>query len=134
MFFGFKFFRSGKSIDNILLIDDNVAVNHLHKSMLRQMHDFDRIETCISGIEAYKLFDKGFVPEMILLDIAMPNMDGFSFLERLEKEYPALKPKILMVTNLKKDEYEEKMQKTSYDFEIKSKPIATSDILMVLDS
>ena len=40
-------------------------------------------------------------PDLILLDLAMPEMNGFSLLEYLKKDLKEIHPKILIVTNLK---------------------------------
>jgi DNA-binding response OmpR family regulator len=40
-------------------------------------------------------------PDLIILDLAMPVLDGFSLLEHLKKDLQEINPKILIVTNLK---------------------------------
>jgi DNA-binding response OmpR family regulator len=40
-------------------------------------------------------------PDLIILDLAMPVLNGFSLLEHLKKDLQEINPKILIVTNLK---------------------------------
>jgi DNA-binding response OmpR family regulator len=40
-------------------------------------------------------------PDLILLDLTMPILNGFSLLEHLKKDLKEIHPKILIVTNLK---------------------------------
>jgi DNA-binding response OmpR family regulator len=40
-------------------------------------------------------------PNLIILDLAMPVLNGFSLLEHLKKDLQEIHPKILIVTNLK---------------------------------
>jgi two-component system response regulator VicR len=40
-------------------------------------------------------------PDLIILDLAMPVLNGFSLLEHLKKDIQEINPKILIVTNLK---------------------------------
>jgi two-component system, OmpR family, response regulator VicR len=40
-------------------------------------------------------------PDLIILDLAMPVLNGFTILEHLKKDLQEINPKILIVTNLK---------------------------------
>lgn len=53
-----------------------------------------------NGVEALKLLEKNGAPDIILLDIIMPQMDGFTMLEKL-KENPVWKNiAVILLTNL----------------------------------
>lgn len=66
------------------------------------------IKSCISAIDAIKHLEELYnsqqinkLPDIILLDIRMPIMDGFEFLEKLQ-ESPSIQvkvPQVLMVTS-----------------------------------
>lgn len=93
---------------NILIIDDNqidiMINNRVVKNVLPEAH----VRSCISAVEAIQYLDElsknqriTDLPDLILLDIRMPMMDGFEFLEKLE-EMPILThkvPNIIMVTS-----------------------------------
>lgn len=65
------------------------------KIMLRSIgHPPEKFYSALSGLEAIALLDKlhaegNALPEVILLDVYMPDMDGFGFLEAYsKKDYP----------------------------------------------
>ena len=47
-----------------------------------------KIATASNGLEAVKLINDGLVPDIVILDINMPGMDGFSFCRKFRDEYP----------------------------------------------
>ncbi len=78
----------------ILLVDDDEALLETVSDML-SMLDGLQVETARSGLEALRLLDR-FKPELALVDIRMPGMDGWELVQvmRQRKE----KPKIIMLT------------------------------------
>ena len=79
-------------IQNLLLIDDNDMDNFIAKLLLEKKHITENITVKKSAGEALTYLDElqnssqGF-PEVILLDINMPVMNGFEFLDRFS-QYP----------------------------------------------
>jgi CheY-like chemotaxis protein len=74
----------------ILLIDDDPVINEVHKEVLRQYYFADQIETVLSADEAFEFINKfylkkGEFPQLIFIDINMPGMDGFQFVEALNR-------------------------------------------------
>jgi CheY-like chemotaxis protein len=92
-----------QKIREILLIDDNEADNFLHQIVIEDLDCAEKVTALTNGKEAIdyiqKLLDEGKSwPEIVFLDINMPVMDGWEFLE----EYGKLKgidehPKIIMM-------------------------------------
>jgi diguanylate cyclase (GGDEF)-like protein len=65
----------------VLLVDDSVVVHRLLQARLK--HEEIVLETCQSGAEALDRI-KANPPSVILLDLQMPEMDGFEVLRRLK--------------------------------------------------
>lgn len=76
-----------KKFKSILLIDDNAADNRYNQIILEEMNIADKVEIAETGIEALEMLeDKDHPrPDLILLDINMPKMNGWEFLEAYKK-------------------------------------------------
>ncbi|GAA4425866.1 hypothetical protein GCM10023188_07290 [Pontibacter saemangeumensis] len=78
-----------KQIERVLVIDDDEISIFLTKRVLKKTGIGNAILTAPNGREGLRLFkgavEKGQPPQLVLLDIKMPVMDGFAFLEELGK-------------------------------------------------
>ena len=75
---------------NVLLIDDDRIFNLLNKKTLERMSMVDEIHIALNGEEALDLINDYFqgsrnMPDIILLDLNMPIMDGFGFIEAFQR-------------------------------------------------
>ncbi len=89
----------------VLLIDDDEANNFLNKRIIEKMDFTEHIEVAQNGIIALDLIKKGIkmehcMPKLIFLDLNMPVMDGWEFLEEFNKMEFGLKQitKIVILT------------------------------------
>ncbi|NEW09289.1 response regulator transcription factor [Paenibacillus sp. SYP-B3998] len=64
----------------IMIVDDEPKIVRFVAANLKSL-DFETL-TCQSGVEALEKVE-GFDPDLILLDLMMPGMDGFDVLKRL---------------------------------------------------
>jgi len=73
-----------KKLECILLVDDNPDDNFFHQIILERMDIVNRIDVVVNGLEAlqYLKREKQTPPELIFLDINMPKMNGWEFLEQ----------------------------------------------------
>jgi DNA-binding response OmpR family regulator len=62
----------------ILVIDDEQSIRMLLENFLGK--DFE-VVTKNDGLEGIKYLEEGNLPDLIVADIQMPNMDGYEFLE-----------------------------------------------------
>jgi CheY-like chemotaxis protein len=74
-----------------LLVDDDQTTNYLNQLLLKRLDVTDKLLIAINGQEALNLLTEHChdvtdeCPVLILLDIKMPVMDGFAFLEAYDK-------------------------------------------------
>ena len=64
----------------VLVVDDDLETRDMLTAVLDSMHLSHR--TCANGLEALDIIYESR-PNLILLDLIMPDMDGFSFLSKL---------------------------------------------------
>ena len=57
------------------------------------------VNSATSGEEAMNKIKEGYNPDIILLDIVMPGMDGFEILDKIKKNNIAPDAMIIMLTN-----------------------------------
>lgn len=75
---------------NVLLVDDDRIFNLLSSKVLERMGIVNEIHVAMNGQEAIDLINHYFLgsktlPDIILLDLSMPIMDGFGFIEAFRK-------------------------------------------------
>jgi CheY-like chemotaxis protein len=97
-------------LKKVLLIDDDMITNNLNTRVIKKMGVCDSIDVAINGkegLEYLRKCDDTNCPDLILLDINMPVMNGFEFLDAYEKEFPNGKTLILMMltTSLQNSDY-----------------------------
>jgi CheY-like chemotaxis protein len=70
-----------KPLSRILYVDDDASMRELVRAALAGQKDFS-VVTCSSGFEALIIVGQ-LRPDLILMDVAMPRMDGVQTLECL---------------------------------------------------
>jgi len=95
-----------KKLDCILLVDDSPSTNFYNKRLIHDANMANKVVDLESGLEAMdylthkgKFIDKKAYPKpnIIFLDINMPKMDGFEFMEHYKKLSKENKKDILVV-------------------------------------
>jgi methyl-accepting chemotaxis protein len=71
---------TGSEKRKVMVIDDDETVITLTRGMLDSEYD---VTTAHSGSEALKMFFQGYVPDLVLLDLTMPEMGGFDTFIRI---------------------------------------------------
>lgn len=91
---------------NVLLVDDDVVFTFLNKKVIGSLDFVNEIDTAQNGQQAIDLLNRYSeiarrLPDIILLDLNMPIMDGFGFLEAFKDlNLPSKdKMKIIIVTS-----------------------------------
>jgi CheY-like chemotaxis protein len=74
-------YTAGNEKQKILVLDDDVIHLEMVQAVLQNEYD---VITAKSGGEALGLFYQGLVPRLILLDLIMPDMDGWDMYSRIK--------------------------------------------------
>jgi two-component system alkaline phosphatase synthesis response regulator PhoP len=108
----------------ILIIDDENYINRLvHFNLLEDGYD---VITSSSGREGLELMRKR-CPDLVILDIAMPEMDGFTVMEKMKTDDRLREIPVLVLTAKVMEEVEQKAKKLgAVDFI--TKPFSPSDL------
>ncbi|ASV30750.1 response regulator [Maribacter cobaltidurans] len=89
--------------DIVFVVDDDLTVNFIHKSLIKKSFLTDDIRCFTNPIEALndlrETLLKGKPNILILLDINMPELDGFEFLDRLNHFRGTETVETMMVTS-----------------------------------
>jgi CheY-like chemotaxis protein len=114
----------------ILVVEDDSAIRNALKGVL-ESHDFE-VEVARNGVDALRVLKESETePNLILLDLMMPEMNGFDFREiQLKDQKIAHIPVILLTANNRYKEFKEKMR--AYEF--LNKPIEIDDLLFVINN
>jgi signal transduction histidine kinase/DNA-binding response OmpR family regulator len=87
---------AGRSEGNILLVEDDVAMADIYKRSITSAGF--QVHHAKNGIEALKLLEKQKDFRMAVVDLMMPEMDGFQFLEALETHHATLALPVMVLT------------------------------------
>jgi two-component system response regulator (stage 0 sporulation protein A) len=91
-----EFYMAKKSI-RILIADDNRDFCELLKEFINEQEDLNLIGIAYNGLEALQMIQENN-PDVVVLDIIMPHLDGIGVLEKYVSGNPGNKPKIIMLT------------------------------------
>lgn len=73
-----------------MMCDDHVMVMDTIGDLLRK-ENFEVIATTLSGEACIKAIDSGLIPDVLILDINMPEMPGYKVAQHFKKHYPNVK-------------------------------------------
>lgn len=88
----------------ILVIDDNPMILFSVKEGLEEKFDSYQVDSANGGEECFKLLEEGKIPDLILLDIMMPEINGWDVYARLQENEEWRKIPVVFLT-AKTDDY-----------------------------
>lgn len=96
-----RMIREDKKTINILIVEDSISTREIEKSIL-ESYGY-KVDVAGDGVEALEK-TKDIKYDLIVTDIEMPRMDGFSLTEKLRKDSEYKHVPIVIVTSREKEE------------------------------
>ena len=109
----------------ILVVEDNPLNMKLAADLLG-LNNFDVLKAC-NGKSALEIL-KTNIPDLILLDIGLPDLDGFEVYRKIRDDERLDSIKVVALTALAMKEDEEKIKTAGFHFYL-TKPIDTKNFI-----
>jgi len=108
----------GKKAIQVLLVEDDTFLANIYKTKF-EMEGFD-VSVAENGEDGLAAAKKK-LPAIILLDILLPKMDGFTVLKKLKAEAATKDIPVILLTNLgQKDDVDKGLEMGAVDYLIKA--------------
>ncbi|MBI5934819.1 MAG: response regulator transcription factor [Chloroflexi bacterium] len=86
--------KTDESRIRVILVDDHIQVHKVVEILLRSTPDIELVATGANGREALCLCEQ-FQPDIVLMDVMMPVMDGIKATKELFERFPEIKVLVL---------------------------------------
>ena len=133
-----------RQLNSILVIDDNPIDNEIAQRIFKRKRLSKRVFSASDGREAISLLNKQrtgdetfLCPELILLDLNMPVMDGFEFLEQYKElaKRPKFSSSVVMILSSSENEKDkERVKRYPFVKDFIVKPLITERARRIVDS
>ena len=77
----------GSLVPSVLIVDDQPFFRSAARDVLGYLPGFHAVAEASSGLEAVAVIDE-LRPELVLLDVRMPDMDGIETTRRIKADHP----------------------------------------------
>lgn len=114
----------------IYLVDDEPHNLHIAHNILSEKY---KLKAATNGQKCLQLLEKSPLPDLILLDVMMPEMDGFEVLERIKSELSFAAIPVIMVSGSSCEIDKEKAQTLGAAAFI-TKPVEPESLKKVISS
>ena len=118
---------------SVLVVDDDKILSFLTVNAFKKSEKIDGIEVAYNGQEAMSFLENSEEhPDFILLDISMPVMDGFEFLEQYYLKNLNRKSKIAIYTSSIEEADKEKAKQYEDVIDFIVKPLSNEKLEEVI--
>jgi two-component system, NarL family, response regulator NreC len=114
----------------LLVAEDHAIVREGIMGLLAGNAAFDVVGEASDGVEALRLVDS-LAPDILLMDLSMPNLDGLSATKQVKKKHPKLK--VIILTIHDSEEYIYQVFKNGADGYV-LKEAAYNELLSAIDA
>ena len=123
---------------SIYLIDDSEENNFYVEDLLSEFEQVEDVTTFTNPRIALenlieKRDDNAPLPDLILLDIRMPELDGFEFIDVIDEEFDEFQPIVIMLTSSKHKRDTEAFEKQYIGKEFLNKPLEKGKLQELLE-
>jgi len=114
----------------VLIVEDNADARE-SLGMLLEMQGHD-VRSAQDGDTALKIVEE-FLPEVVLLDIGLPKMDGFEVIRRLHAPMDGAQPAVIAVTGYGHAEDRRRTKEAGFDHHL-TKPVDPREVMAIVAS
>ncbi len=113
---------------SVVIIDDNKPLCHSIQKDIDETNDMETVGIAHDGLDGFDLIMEK-LPDVVILDVVMPRMDGLELLERLQKTQLNKKPAYIMISAVSHDNITCKALQLGAQYYL-VKPLQNNDILL----
>ncbi len=121
--------KSDQQAVNVLVVEDSATVRHAIEHYLNGLNY--NLITAVDGLDGLNKI-KNVIPSLILLDIAMPNMNGLEFLKRVRAESHLKDIPVIIMTSRDEETYRERAMELNVDVYLK-KPYDKAKLINAIE-
>ncbi len=99
----------------VIIADDNRDFCHLLKEYIERQPDMDLVGAAYNGAEVVEMLPAKS-PDVIVLDIIMPHLDGIGVLEKMTSMGLSYRPKVIMLTAFGQENITQKVVELGADY------------------
>jgi CheY-like chemotaxis protein len=86
---------SGGGKKRVLVVEDEADVR---KMIVRMLSAFAEVDSAADGVEALAKMQAGAIPDLLITDVMMPQMDGLTLVRKLKGDPKLARVPVLMLT------------------------------------
>jgi CheY-like chemotaxis protein len=120
-------------MNKVLLVDDERIFHFLTTKIIEVSGVVCEIQSAYDGKEALALLNDGLNPDFIFVDLDMPTMNGFQFIEAFKKSDQPGNSKIVVLSSSVTDDERKKAMTLGADVYL-AKPLTENDVRSLIGS